>query len=156
VWWSATNVDGETEIAGLYAVGEVACTVLHGPSGWPATPAERWCSDHRAAEKRLRATTACRSAGSIWHSGNADNPDETVVVSHNWDEITPHDVGLTWGLCGQTKDCNARKSDPKPAGEIQELLLDFIVTSDLLELRNIATVAELIVMSALQRRRAED
>ncbi|HXR04906.1 MAG TPA: L-aspartate oxidase, partial [Verrucomicrobiae bacterium] len=85
-----TNVDGETGIAGLYAVGEVACTGLHGANRLASNSLlEALVCAHRAAG---RAISNFKSEISnlpipLWQSGNAHNPDELVVVSHNWDEI---------------------------------------------------------------------
>jgi L-aspartate oxidase len=147
------NIDGETDIAGLSAIGEVACTGLHG--------ANRLASNSLLEALVLADRTARRLIASKpkmpdfkippWHSGNAHNPDELVVVSHNWDEIRR----AMWDYVGIVRtNKRLRRAQKRIANlqeEIQEYYWDFIVTSDLLELRNIATVAELIVACALQR-----
>jgi L-aspartate oxidase len=148
-----TNVDGETDIAGLFAVGEVACTGLHGANRLASNSLlEALVCAHRAAEKVLgRAWTPDGNSIPPWQSGNAHDPDELVVVAHNWDEIRR----LMWdyvGIVRTTKRlARAQKRLANLQEEIQEYYWDFIVTSDLLELRNIATVAQMIVECALQR-----
>ncbi|MCI0746695.1 MAG: L-aspartate oxidase [Verrucomicrobia subdivision 3 bacterium] len=148
-----TDVDGSTEITGLYAVGEVACTGLHGANRLASNSLlEALVCAHRAA---IRATETplppLRIEIPPWQSGKANNADELVVVSHNWDEIRR----LMWDYVGIVRTNKrlerARKRIANLLEEIQEYYWDFIVTSDLLELRNIATVADLIVASALQR-----
>ena len=148
-----TNVDGETEITGLYAVGEVACTGLHGANRLASNSLlEALVCAHRAAQ-RVIADQPKPADFKIpaWHSGNAHNPDELVVVSHNWDEIRR----AMWDYVGIVRTNKrlqrAQKRIANLQEEIQEYYWDFIVTSDLLELRNIATVAEIIVASALRR-----
>jgi L-aspartate oxidase len=148
-----TNVDGETEITGLYAVGEVACTGLHGANRLASNSLlEAMVCAHRAAQ-RVIANKPKPSDFKIppWHSGNAHNPDEMVVVSHNWDEIRR----IMWDYVGIVRTNKrlqrAQNRIANLQGEIQQYYWDFIVTSDLLELRNIATVAEIIVESALRR-----
>src|SRR5262245_42350073 len=148
-----TNLDGETEIGGLYAVGEVACTGLHGANRLASNSLlEALVCAHRAAHK---VTQHVQKNLEIkipdWHSGNAHNPDELVVVSHNWDEIRR----AMWDYVGIVRtDKRLQRAQKRIANlqeEIQEYYWDFIVTNDLLELRNIATVAEVIVACALQR-----
>ena len=148
-----TNLDGQTDVDGLYAVGEVACTGLHGANRLASNSLlEALVCAHRAAEHVLK-TPLAPSKVSIppWTSGDAHDADEMVVVSHNWDEIRR----LMWDYVGIVRTNKrlqrARNRIAHLQEEIQEYYWDFIVTSDLLELRNIATVAELIVACALQR-----
>ncbi|MGD0350276.1 MAG: L-aspartate oxidase [Verrucomicrobiota bacterium] len=148
-----TNVDGETDIAGLYAVGEVACTGLHGANRLASNSLlEALVCSHRAAEKVIaHSFPPVDSKIPLWQSGDAHNPDEMVVVSHNWDEIRR----CLWDYVGIVRTnkrlARAQKRLANLQQEIQEYYWNFIVTSDLLELRNIATTAELIVRCAQMR-----
>ncbi|HEY1424186.1 MAG TPA: FAD-binding protein, partial [Candidatus Acidoferrum sp.] len=137
----------------LYAVGEVACTGLHGANRLASNSLlEALVCAHRAALKVL-ASEQPKNGFKIplWQSGKATNADEMVVVSHNWDEIRR----LMWDYVGIVRTNKRLQRAQKRIANLQEEILgyywDFIVTSDLLELRNIATVAELIVKSALAR-----
>ena len=148
-----TDVDGRTDIGGLYAVGEVACTGLHGANRLASNSLlEALVCAHRAAQQAVSRPTGAEALPiPPWHSGQADNPDEMVVVSHNWDEIRR----AMWDYVGIVRTNKrlqrAHKRIANLQEEIQQYYWDFIVTPDLLELRNIATVAELIVTSALLR-----
>ena len=148
-----TNINGQTEIAGLYAVGEAACTGLHGANRLASNSLlEALVCAHRAAEHlRLNPDPAASESIPPWQSGSAHNVDELVVINHNWDEIRR----MMWDYVGIVRTNKrlqrARSRIANLQEEIQEYYWDFTVNSDLLELRNIATVAELIIHSALHR-----
>ncbi len=148
-----TDLEGRTDIAGLYAVGEVACTGLHGANRLASNSLlEGLVCAHRSAEHLLKHPEPSINLNiPEWRRGDAQDPDELVVVSHNWDEIRR----LMWdyvGIVRTTKRLKrAQKRIDNILDEIREFYWDYIVTSDLLELRNIATVADLIVRCALKR-----
>jgi L-aspartate oxidase len=148
-----TTVDGQTDLSGLYAVGEVACTGLHGANRLASNSLlEALVCAHRAArhvlEHRPQSVDVPLPA---WQAGAASDPDELVVVSHNWDEIRR----LMWDYVSIVRTnkrlLRAKARIANLQAEIQEYYWGVRVTGDLLELRSIATVAELIIESALLR-----
>ena len=151
-----TNVDGETEVARLLAAGEVGCTGLHGANRLASNSLlEALVVAHRAARVALAQHTALdvsRAALPSWESGTAADPDELVVVTHNWDEIRR----LMWDYVGIVRTdkrlLRARARIQNLQREINQFYWDYKVAPDLIELRNLAMVAELIIESALQRK----
>jgi L-aspartate oxidase len=151
-----TDVNGATALSRLYACGEVACTGLHGANRLASNSLlEALVLGHRAAAhacERLRGDTTRPPALSPWEPGDATDSDESVVVTQNWDEIRR----LMWNYVGIVRSdrrlARARNRIALLQEEIREYYWDFLLTSDLAELRNIADVAELIVTCASARR----
>jgi L-aspartate oxidase len=147
------DVDGRTELPGLFAVGEVACTGLHGANRLASNSLlEGLVCAHRAAElATAEPQTPVEVSVPAWHSGDATDPDELVVVSHNWGEIRRCMWDYVSIVRTQKRLRRARARVENLREEIREYYWDFKVTADLLELRNIAQVAELIIACALER-----
>jgi len=151
-----TNVNGATDLPGLYAIGEVGCTGLHGANRLASNSLlEGLVVAHRAVEAAVASRSSeTRRAISLpeWQSGDVQNVDELVVIYHNWDEIRR----LMWDYVGIVRtDKRLQRASARLRNlqrEIREFYWNFKVSVDLLELRNLATVAALIVDSALSRK----
>jgi L-aspartate oxidase len=151
-----TDDYGETNISGLFAAGEVACTGLHGANRLASNSLlEALVFSHRAAIKSIQQVhrrTYTKVAIPPWDSGNALDLEDMVVISHNWDEIRR----LMWNYVGIVRTTKrlerAWTRIQMLQKEITEYYWNSIITSDLIELRNIATVAGLIIASALRRK----
>ena len=151
----ATDVRGRTEMAGLHAAGEVACTGLHGANRLASNSMlEALVCGHAAARDILEQPRpkARKIKIPAWKTGNAVPSDEAVVVTHNWDEVRT----VMWDYVGIVRTnrrlARALRRITTLRREIRAYYRDYLVTADLLELRNIAAVAELVVRSAMLRR----
>jgi L-aspartate oxidase len=151
-----TNLDSETGMAGLYACGEVASTGLHGANRLASNSLlEAVVLAHRAAaatERYLRGDPPRAERLPDWIDGDLQDSDEGVVLSHNWDELKR----TLWdyvGIVRTTKRLErARTRVANLKREIHDYYWNFKVEPRLLELRNLVEVAELIILSALQRK----
>ena len=151
----AADTRGRTAMAGLHAAGEVACTGLHGANRLASNSLlEALVCGHAAARDILETPRPRKRKPRIpaWTTGHAVPSDEAVVVAHNWDEVRT----VMWDYVGIVRTnrrlARALRRINTLRREIRAYYRDYLVTSDLLELRNIAAVAELVIRSAMLRR----
>ena len=149
------TTDGVTSIKGLSAVGECACTGLHGANRLASNSLMEALVCARLTAARLGPhPEKFKKSPQIpdWRIGSAVPPDEAVLVAHMWDEIRR----LMWDYVGivRTNKRLARAAHRIKTlrREIREYYFRYLVTPDTLELRNLAVCAELIVKSAQKRR----
>ncbi|MEQ8230786.1 MAG: L-aspartate oxidase [Gammaproteobacteria bacterium] len=150
-----TDIQGCTTLPGLYAIGEAACTGLHGANRMASNSLLECLvmADACAASIRSRLESLPLVADiPSWDESLVTDADEEVVVSHNWDELRR----LMWdyvGIVRTTKRLErARRRVELLRAEISEFYSNFRVSGDLIELRNLIQVAELIIRSAKKRR----
>ncbi len=148
-----TDLDGRSSITGLFAIGEVAGTGLHGANRLASNSLlEALVYAHRAAQVAPEVPTPDYSDISDWQVGDAVPSDEEVVVSQDWDEVRRY----MWNYVGIVRSdrrlARAKRRSDMMLQEIREYFWNYHVTTDLLELRNIATVADLIITCAMHRK----
>jgi L-aspartate oxidase len=153
-----SDLHGRTSLPGLFAIGETACTGLHGANRLASNSLLEGLVFGRAAARRIQQEYKERGSEKRpvpvvpdWEIGSAVPSDEAVVVTQNWDELRR----LMWNYVGIVRStARLRRAAGRVAlleQEIREYYWKHLVTRDLLELRNIATVAELIISSAASR-----
>jgi L-aspartate oxidase len=149
--------EGRTSLGQLYIAGEAAFTGLHGANRLASNSLlESLVFSHLAAEAAAAEVAECRLSplpeAAPWDPGGARASTEEVVVSQNWDAIRR----LMWNYVGIVRSDKrlerARKQICMLVEEVTEYYYSVLLTSDLVELRNIATVAELIIECASLRR----
>ncbi|MDA7568449.1 L-aspartate oxidase [Emcibacteraceae bacterium] len=149
-----TDLKARTDVKNLYAIGEVAHTGLHGANRMASNSLLECLVFANAAGKdivKLIKKEKFSTTIKPWDESRVADSDEEVVVSHNWNELR-HFMWDYVGIVRSTRRLQrAARRIEMLAGEIREYYGAFRITSDLLELRNLVTVSDLIVHSALQR-----
>ena len=148
-----TDLRARTDVPGLHAVGESACTGLHGANRLASNSLLECVVYGEAAARDILADPRPRPRGlPQWDESRVTDADEAVVISHNWDELRR----FMWdyvGIVRTTKRLQrAQHRIRLLTREINEFYSNFRVSNDLIELRNLVVTAELIVRSALKRK----
>ena len=149
-----TDLRGRTQVAGLYALGEAACTGLHGANRLASNSLLECLVFSEAAARDIVSLgkTAAPPTLPAWDESRVTDADEEVVISHNWDELRR----TMWNYVGIVRTDKrlerARHRIEMLQSEIEEFYGKFRVTNDLIELRNLVLTAELIVRCAQARR----
>ncbi|EDM26217.1 L-aspartate oxidase [Lentisphaera araneosa HTCC2155] len=155
-----TDICGTTNITRLYAIGETACTGLHGANRLASNSLleavvmggkSAKCAAEMNASLSNSILETQMNAVPSWSSGNATDSDEQVVITHNWQEIR----SFMWDFVGifrtNKRLQRAKRRIRNIQHEITHYYWDFNITPDLIELRNLACLAELIIDCALSR-----
>ena len=143
-----------TDIDNLYAIGETAYTGLHGANRLASNSLLECIVFARSAASHIAAHTAPLPVVDIpdWDESQVTNSDEDVVITHNWQELRR----FMWDYVGIVRTnkrlLRAKHRVDLLRSEIQEFYANYKVSNDLLELRNLAVVADLIIQSAMSRK----
>ena len=150
-----TDLAGRTDLDGLYAIGEVTYTGLHGANRLASNSLLECLVLASSAARDITSrldTTPATSKLAPWDESRVRDPDEDIVVSHNWDEIRR----FMWDYVGIVRTTKRLQRAERRVNllqsEIQDYYANFRVTNNLLELRNLAIVAELCIRCAMERK----
>lgn len=154
-----TDLNGQTDLQGLFAIGETACTGFHGANRLASnslleclTMAHNCATHLKENWATIQKTTALRFEPAEWARPEKTDSDEMIVISHMWDEIRR----LMWNYVGIVRS-NKRLERAQHRlqninAEVKEYYSNMKVHPDIIELRNIAIVADLTVQCALRRK----
>ena len=147
------DAQGRTDIANLYAIGETACTGLHGANRLASNSLlECMVFGRAAAADILQANIHAAYSLPIWDESRVTDADEEVLITHTWDELRR----FMWNYVGIVRTdkrlSRALHRIHMLRDEVQEFYQHFKISNDLIELRNLLQVAELIVESAISRK----
>ena len=148
-----TDLDGRTDIRNLYAIGETSHTGLHGANRLASNSLLECLVLAESCAARIAAETKVGAFPTLpkWDESKVTDPDERIVVSHNWDELRR----CMWDYVGIVRtDKRLTRAARRIAllqEEIREFYSNFRISNDLIELRNLVQVAELTVRSAMLR-----
>ena len=150
-----TNLQGKTDVDGLYAIGETASTGLHGANRMASNSLLECLVFAIAASNNIRDQLDKEAPSIIlpeWDESQVTDSDEDVVISHNWDELRR----FMWDYVGIVRTDKrlqrARHRIKLLRKEILEYYSNYKVSNDLIELRNLVLVSELIIRCAQQRK----
>jgi len=151
-----TDLKARTDLAQLYAIGECTFTGLHGANRLASNSLLECLVFADAAYQDLlrnrESIEICNHTLPDWDESQVSDPDEQIVVSHNWDELRR----FMWDYVGIVRTdkrlARAMHRVELLQAEIREYYSNFKVNGDLIELRNLVMVAELIIRSAMQRK----
>jgi L-aspartate oxidase len=148
-----TDMFGRTDLPGLYAVGEIGYTGLHGANRLASNSLLECLVLGRAAAQDIEKQPKAKEISlPAWDESRVTDADEEVVIAHNWDELRR----FMWNYVGIVRTTKRLERAQHRIGllreEIYEYYSHFRITRDLLELRNLVDVASMIVDSALSRR----
>ncbi|OBS10397.1 L-aspartate oxidase [Acidihalobacter prosperus] len=150
-----TDLHGRSDIEGLYAIGEVACTGLHGANRMASNSLLECLIFAKAAAADIHARHASSHPATralpSWDDSQVSDSDEEIVVTHNWAELRR----FMWDYVGIVRSSKRLRRALSRVdlllAEIDEYYRHFRIGNNLVELRNLALVAKLIIVSALAR-----
>ena len=149
------DANGATDVPGLYAIGEASCTGLHGANRLASNSLLECLVFGTTAAHDIRAHLQDPPFDAVipqWDESQVTDSDESVIIAHNWEELRR----FMWDYVGIVRTDKRLKRAQRRIellkSEIHEYYSHYRVTNDLIELRNLIHVAELIVLSALSRK----